>query len=603
MSEDFERRRKKLMYKFIKGCCFEHPKSSYNCRVNHVFDTKEHIKHFSEEYASRQLKARINKRWDRIDSDRTIEWKQPDGAKFIVYPKQFRCPSCQRVRIVRHVEAEDMSMSDDLECEYCGENLYSIHQVSKVQICTEGHMNQLRIPECPNCDQKMGLNSQSRDISRVKWVCKNCSTLKNIYHENHNCRECGVSKKSDRLSIANIDSSRIIYPRRLELINAHKSLDKIYKGQTDFMDRVREAYLSENTEILDKSGSIEDNISNVETAYEMYENNNEDIAREIMQSVEDVSMEDVIDYMERRQSYSDFKTEKKSKLRGIFEYMSIVNEEEIGISSDENRRDQETKVLESSVSQEQKEPVREFKNQFGLESIHLFRDLPFTSITYGYTRKNPNPSEARLMTYGNRDGPMNVYANHMRAEGVLFKLSDKRIFDWLKSNKIITKEGVDEPTNTEEMRKMLIDKGLNPSFEEIEEHKHIAKAVYRLLHTISHLVINSLGKTSGYKSESLVERILPHVGSVIILNRPEQNNFNLGSIHNTLEKSTERFHQEICSMEKCVRDDICSANDGGSCDECLYISTKSCQNTNLELSRKYVFGGENIDPYYKERDI
>ena len=120
----------------------------------------------------------------------------------------------------------------------------------------------------------------------------------------------------------------------------------------------------------------------------------------------------------------------------------------------------------------------------------------------------------------------------------------------------------------------------------------VTKAVYSLLHTISHMLIQSAGVNSGLSKDSLSEIIFPNIPAVFIYSTTIQG-ITLGSISGLFETNYAKFLQDAYeNYEICTFDPICSETQNGACVACTYISDVSCAHFNKDVSRAWLYGGE-----------
>ena len=117
------------------------------------------------------------------------------------------------------------------------------------------------------------------------------------------------------------------------------------------------------------------------------------------------------------------------------------------------------------------------------------------------------------------------------------------------------------------------------------------KAIYSILHTISHLLIKSAGINSGISKEGFAEIIFPNIPAIFIYPTSEQGHV-LGSVSGMFENNYRKFISDAFeNFEQCSFDPICTTHHDGSCFACTMLSEVSCEHFNKDLSRKYLYGG------------
>jgi len=190
-------------------------------------------------------------------------------------------------------------------------------------------------------------------------------------------------------------------------------------------------------------------------------------------------------------------------------------------------------------------------------------------------------------------GHKNIYAIKMNTEGILFEFDRKRIVGWLEKNKFINKENVPNMDSEEEIKKWFVNyikPELIHPFSPIQEHESPETLyVYRLLHSISHLLIRAAADIGGLGKDSLSEYIFPGIPAVLIYCQNSQG-FNLGSLCNTFEAYFDKWLNKANSIaQKCVFDPICIERQK-ACTGCLFLNEISCEHFNKDLDRSLIIG-------------
>ena len=113
--------------------------------------------------------------------------------------------------------------------------------------------------------------------------------------------------------------------------------------------------------------------------------------------------------------------------------------------------------------------------------------------------------------------------------------------------------------------------------------------VYRLIHSLSHLLIRAAADIGGLGKDSLSEYIFPGIPAVLIYCQNSQG-FNLGSLFNTFEAYFDKWMNKAYSnAQKCIFDPICIERQK-ACTGCLFVNEVSCQHFNKDLDRALVVG-------------
>lgn len=250
------------------------------------------------------------------------------------------------------------------------------------------------------------------------------------------------------------------------------------------------------------------------------------------------------------------------------------------------------RLLNTNANPEQYAQIAE---RFGIKSARVCDRIPFVSCSYGYTRVESEWKEGVQLhaLKEEKNGRKNIYATKLNTEGVLFEFDRKKIIQWLLANGIINAEEAPD-LNSEEEIKIWFLNNIKPSlihpFSTIDETaSKETYYVYRLIHSLSHLLIRAAADIGGLGKDSLSEYIFPGVPAVLIYCQNSQG-FNLGSLFNTFEAYFDKWmNKAYTSAQKCIFDPICIERQK-ACTGCLFVNEVSCQHFNKDLDRALVVG-------------
>ena len=122
--------------------------------------------------------------------------------------------------------------------------------------------------------------------------------------------------------------------------------------------------------------------------------------------------------------------------------------------------------------------------------------------------------------------------------------------------------------------------------------------IYRLIHSLSHLLIRAAADIGGLGKDSLSEYIFPGIPAVLIYCQNSQG-FNLGSLFNTFEAYFDKWmNRAYSNAQKCIFDPICIERQK-ACTGCLFVNEVSCQHFNKDLDRALVVGHVNRETQQK----
>ena len=262
------------------------------------------------------------------------------------------------------------------------------------------------------------------------------------------------------------------------------------------------------------------------------------------------------------------------------------------------------KVAQSLNTNANPESFREVAKRFGIHHVRACDKIPFVSCSYGYTRvKSEYKDGVQLHAFKEeKNGRKNIYATRMNTEGVLFEFDRVAILKWLIKNELID-SGNAPDLSSEEAVKLWFINNIRP--EEIHPFTTISEEttpetyyVYRLIHSISHLLIRAAADIGGLGKDSLSEYIFPGVPAVLIYVQNSQG-FNLGSLFNTFEAYFDKWLLRAnSSAQKCVFDPICIERHK-ACTGCLFLNEVSCQHFNKDLDRSLIIG--HVDKQTKKQ--
>ena len=310
-------------------------------------------------------------------------------------------------------------------------------------------------------------------------------------------------------------------------------------------------------------------------------------------------------------SYASIIEEIKGKLYTTTENVDRLAEMILEYSMVKELKDHATletaiKVAQSLNTNANPETFRDIAKRFGIQHVRACDKVPFVSCSYGYTRvKSEYEDGVQLHALKEeKNGRKNIYATRMNTEGVLFEFDRTTILRWLINNRFID-NGNELDLSSEEDVKLWFINNIKP--EEIHTFTQISEEttpetyyVYRLIHSISHLLIRAAADIGGLGKDSLSEYIFPGVPAVLIYVQNSQG-FNLGSLFNTFEAYFDKWLLRANrSAQKCVFDPICIERHK-ACTGCLFLNEVSCQHFNKDLDRSLIIG--HVDKQTKKQVV
>lgn len=246
--------------------------------------------------------------------------------------------------------------------------------------------------------------------------------------------------------------------------------------------------------------------------------------------------------------------------------------------------------------------VLDIQNKLGIKNMQVSCDMEIITCTYGFTRKTVNPMNRtnknvllKLNAFDkSKDGTTNlVYGAKLETEGILFEIDQAKIIEWLYLNKIITEDKMPDLADEISVKKWYAEK-VNGNkigiFGDVSEDAgEITAAVYKMLHTMSHAFIKTIGELSGLSSNSLTEVLFVETASIFIYAQSSQG-VPLGALSGMVESNYAKFlNQTYADNRNCIFDPICSDRQDTACSACIVIPEVSCGYFNSGLGRKYLY--------------
>ena len=179
-----------------------------------------------------------------------------------------------------------------------------------------------------------------------------------------------------------------------------------------------------------------------------------------------------------------------------------------------------------------------------------------------------------------------------RGEGVFIQLGSEAVDDWLERESV-------------QRRCADLEKGHDAWYESRKKSREFPGGAYILLHTLSHLLIQSFSMHCGYPASSIRERIYVEesgYGILLYTGSPDADG-TLGGLVQQARHIEDRLREAVRSAELCSNDPICAQHVpgttvdegsdarsllGAACHGCALISETSCEMRNDYLDRALV---------------
>ena len=273
------------------------------------------------------------------------------------------------------------------------------------------------------------------------------------------------------------------------------------------------------------------------------------------------------------------------------------------------------KAIENAIKCERintKDEIKKLLKSLKISNIFSVSNIEIINTAYGYTRKYQSPEDLskpneplKLCAFKsiNNPGIASFYNIRTMTEGIIIDIDKRAIYNYLKD---MYKESYNfnfPELSDEQLISWFIDKNkincsLIKKFQDIDEENGkmvnlFTKCVYTLLHTISHMFINTISKFCGIDKSSLSEMIFLNACSILIYSQTNQGAV-LGAITQSFDKYLYEILKDTYNDNKiCTFDPLCMNSSIGSCCACTFLDEVACEHFNKDLSRRLLYGYEN----------
>lgn len=555
-----EERLKKIIFNEIMG--------KYNARI------RDHELNF-QQLASPDISKLNIVKFILIDQDQ----KNSNSGYYEVFPRTFRCTKCGDYKVLNFEQWENFNPD---KCQQKGCDGYYV-QVSILGFCeTCGNVDTVRNP-CPEHGYEYLQLIQPDKESPASWKlkCRKCGKILNFrsYPCNHinkrvygdtpvsnndstpyeliNVRRGGLFQSCVKTTVdvpENNDSEFIdeiimgIYLNSFEDFNLRvgKEIRMIHR----FLDGLKKYPTKEDREdAIDFMGISEDFFSKGEQL--------KDKLMQIRVDVEEYSLSEVNDYLILKQLLNfsnDNPSTTNISLNSSFNSYYDVSEEE----------------------------YESFKEDFGIDDITYIPDMQLISTSYGSIKginKFYDPDftphfEPHWKNTKERE-EFDVYSYPFETEGIMFDLDKLKLVNWLLDT---YHPSWNHFVSEDEAKAYLFN---------LKENDEEFKALFKLIHTFSHILIKRSSLYTGLNADSCSELLFPKSGAFMIYST---SNINIGGFAFVFEHSLFDWFNEIkLDIQDCLFDPSC-INEEGACFSCMHLPEYVCCNFNKLLDRDVFMG-------------
>jgi hypothetical protein len=246
------------------------------------------------------------------------------------------------------------------------------------------------------------------------------------------------------------------------------------------------------------------------------------------------------------------------------------------------------------------------QERYGVESISHIPDLRVVLATLGYTREKSSPSNTEnvppvmLNAFTDRvdegmRGKTPVYAMSAKTEALWIRLDPRKVLRWCVESAgweapdadVLASRAKSHAYLLRHSRVLAMHPGMVARETLLEPMRN--RASFHLLHSISHSLMLTARRHTGYDSKSIQEYLLPMDLSVILYVSSVQN-YTAGGLLTLFQHYLQSWFDDASMFAfNCAFDPVCTDN-GSSCSGCVQTEI-GCETFNQGLSRAYLHGG------------
>jgi hypothetical protein len=275
----------------------------------------------------------------------------------------------------------------------------------------------------------------------------------------------------------------------------------------------------------------------------------------------------------------------------VYEYLQITSGEE-------------TKALAQIIREaegpqaERVRSVPQLMNDLGFADAFVTTGFPLLKAVFGYSRGDPDRQVSTLCAFPrNPDFPSKIpiYGALTEVEAIVISLNRRAVHEWLRENALIS----DAPIVDETQLKAWFINNVNldaiPPYDEVPSAHTTTKWVYRLTHSLAHILLRQAASIAGVNRDSLGELLFPNIPAFAIYTNSSED-FSLGGMYTLFENSLESWLEAATDAVRfCLNDPVCIEGNK-ACFACMHLAEVSCEHFNRELGRDTLIGAPSGTP-------
>jgi hypothetical protein len=259
--------------------------------------------------------------------------------------------------------------------------------------------------------------------------------------------------------------------------------------------------------------------------------------------------------------------------------------------------------MEQESAREDATPREEqLMDQMGILDIGITSEFPLLKGVYGYHRTfndqeddKPTPAVRTFPQIKVEDGDWRtpIYTTRSKTEAAIVQLDPRAIGHWLSEAGYDIEDTRDMDLSDARATLYAAMEPVEPYSTDVEtddQYNEVTRAVHRLLHTSSHLLMQRASVHSGIEETSFAEYLFTEALAFAIYSNNTEN-YTAGGLFTLIDRNLDDWLLSTLNQgERCMYDSTCAEIRGGSCHACLHISEIGCQHFNKNLSRIDLYG-------------
>ena len=527
---------------------------------------------------------------------RRFELIEPQEVQCELFPKVFWCQkrSCGLVH--------DCTRSNRLPsatCPTCQAGW--LVQLRFVRIHRCGNLEPLIPPSCRRCNSgrgRMALDTRgSERVGSFRWVCRNCGSIQQI--SAGVCPHCTGNDRGMEIQVHR--AGKTFYPYTTTLLNIpDKELEALLNRDASMWAPLVAAKFLRLPEVSDVR------LLDLARTFLTQESGRGSSvpAEELAQVTErfhagKIDVAEMVQELEILRSRAEHRSglvDPAALMTSIAERSGI--ESNVWISSGyplmESLLPVETASTTSITSCSADFPERLLARDMGILDIELVSDFPIVTATYGFSRSDYGPNNAHLNPFPGTQGSGNkypVFVDRVQADAIRIRLNPQIVLEWMEA----CGRTAALPTGTDNNLARIgyfvrLASGadfLSTMRDDVAE----LRMVFGLLHTLSHLAVRQAALLCGLERTSLSEYVLPCSLEFFLYSNHREGR-TIGALTALFEQTLCQWLMAIIEARDCVYDPVCREH-GSACHACAHLAETSCRFFNLNLSRSFLFGGND----------